>query len=184
MTTRFRSSGIKRIVLTGAPGTGKSSLIEALGGLDYPVHRENARAWISEHKDRPNAPMPWHRLEEFSQKMIDAGIDSYERAMPGEFNFYDRGIPDTLAYLKVDGKPIPSEWISLMTTYRYEDLVFIAPLWPEIYSPDPERKESWDQAERIHEALCEVYDSLGYRLIELPKSPLEDRIEFVFKKLS
>ena len=180
----FRSGGIKRIVLTGAPGTGKTSLIEALGALDYPVHRENARAWISEHIERPDAPMPWHRLEEFSRKMIEAGIDSYDRALPGEFNFYDRGLPDTLAYLKVDGKPIPSEWISLMTTYRYEEPVFIAPLWPDISSPDTERKESLDQALRIHEALSEVYDSLGYRLVELPKAPLEERLDFVFKKLS
>jgi len=184
MSIRIWEGGIKRIVLTGGPGTGKSTLLEALGRKEHAIHRENARAWIAAHKHDEKAPMPWRELERFSEKMIEAGIQSYESALPGSFNFYDRGLPDTLAYLRLEQRPIPAEWISLMSTYRYEDPIFVAPPWESIYCVDGERTEDFETTMRIHDQLIEVYDSLGYQWVELPLATVEERLDFVMHKLS
>ena len=60
--------------------------------------------------------------------------------------FFDRGIPDTLAYarlIELDDR----EYIELaVDKYRYSEQVFILPPWESIYHTDKERKQSFDEA--------------------------------------
>jgi predicted ATPase len=44
---------------------------------------------------------------------------------------------------------------------------------------DPERWQTFEEAVAIYEALKETYQSLGFNLIELPKTTLEERVKIV-----
>ena len=63
--------------------------------------------------------------------------------------------------------------------FRYQRRVFIAPPWPDIFRQDSERRQSLDEAVRTYEAMVEVYGAYGYKLVELPRSSVEQRVRFV-----
>ena len=59
--------------------------------------------------------------------------------------------------------------------------MFIAPPWPEIFANDAERKQDFAEAARTHAMMAQVYTELGYSLVELPRAPVEDRVDFVLE---
>lgn len=181
---RIPEVDVKRIVITGGPGSGKTSLINHLETDGYPVHHEQARIFIDKANKGLSNLSPWVDHEAFANKVFKARLSDYERAQFGNFNFYDRGLPDTIAYLVRDGKKIPDDWISLVTAKRYSKLVFIAPPWEEIFQSDSERQETADELENIHEHLVNTYENFGYELRELPKVSIQERIEFIISELS
>lgn len=181
---RIPEVDVKRVVITGGPGTGKTSLITALENAGYPVKHEQARIFIDNTNKGLSNLSPWTDLLAFSERVMNARHEDYQGAQFGSFNFYDRGLPDTLAYLRRDGKSIPDDWISLVTSHRYERVVFIAPPWQEIFHQDNERMESYEELLSIHQYLIDTYENLGYELRELPRIPIEERLHFVIKELA
>ena len=55
----------------------------------------------------------------------------------------------------------------------------MAPPWPEIFTQDDERKQTFEEAERTHDAIAKAYLELGYELVPLPRAPVEARLRFV-----
>jgi predicted ATPase len=92
---------------------------------------------------------------------------------------FDRGVPDVLGYLRLNGLSIPSHVVRAAETFRYHHRVFVAPPWPEIFAPDAERKQSFQEAQTTYEAMVETYSALGYRLIPLPLESVQERVQFV-----
>ena len=60
--------------------------------------------------------------------------------------FFDRGIVDIDAYMKVDNLEIPNHLKESINKNRYNKEVFYTPMWEEIYINDQERKESIKQS--------------------------------------
>jgi predicted ATPase len=48
--------------------------------------------------------------------------------------------------LRFSGLPIPAHIDRAARIFRYHQRVFVAPPWPEIFTPDAERKQSFEQA--------------------------------------
>ena len=67
--------------------------------------------------------------------------------------------------------------------FRYSPTVFIAPPWQEIFQQDRERQQDFAEAERTYDALMETYQEQKYTLVELPRVPLDQRVEFVLSKV-
>ena len=55
----------------------------------------------------------------------------------------------------------------------------LAPPWREIHVEDAERIEGWEHAQRIYPGLRDAYVEMGYRVVELPKVPVGERLAFV-----
>lgn len=66
---------------------------------------------------------------------------------------------------------------------RYHRQVFIAPVWPEIYVNDAERKQDLEEAEATCAAMARIWPALGYELVWLPKAPVAARAAFIFDHL-
>jgi len=61
--------------------------------------------------------------------------------------------------------------------------VFLTPPWPEIYVTDADRKHELTKALEEYDRLLEVYPSLGYEALVVPKASVEARAEFMLAQL-
>ena len=170
----------RRIVITGGPGSGKTSLITALAADGFAVMPEAGRALIRAGQAIDGPALPWRDPALFAESMLAWEIRSHESAdqLSGPVIF-DRGVPDVAGYLRVVGLPVPSHVERAMELFRYDDPVFLAPYWPEIFGPDRERRQDATEAQATAEAMRGTYTAAGYRLVELPRASIAERAAFV-----
>jgi len=169
---------INRIVLTGGPGTGKTSILLKLQELGHVCFEEISREIIKEEMAKGSGVLPWENLDAFSEKVIKGRVEHFNEAKSGKC-FYDRSIIDTIAYLHLDKLPVPLKWDKLAKDLRYNTKVFITPPWREIFITDNERKETYQQLLDVHEIMLNSYREYGYELIEIPKMSIKKRTQFI-----
>ncbi|PQB04538.1 AAA family ATPase [Aureitalea marina] len=170
----------ERIVITGGPGSGKTSLINALGDSGYSFLPEVSRE-VTETAQRAGIDQLFLKDPiQFSQALLEARIEQFHLGQDWKSNylFYDRGIPDVMAYLDYLGSPYSPHFKELSQSHRY-DRILLLPPWPEIYIQDQQRYESFDQSQSIHDHLVKVYKKLGYQSVEIPRGSVDQRVEFV-----
>lgn len=166
-------------VITGGPGAGKTTLIEALSSAGYASTVESGRAIIQEQVSIGGRALPWIDPLAFAELMLSRDIRSYRMAQELEGPvFFDRGVLDVVGYLRLIGKPVPTYMEKAAKEFRYNRHVFVAPPWKEIFRRDCERKQDFAEAVRTYEAMS-IYAKFGYQLIELPRVSVEDRMRFV-----
>ena len=175
----------RRIVVTGGPGSGKTSLIDALEDRGFARSVEAGRAIIQDEVRAGGTALPWGDRQAYADRMLARELASHGMAdgLAGPV-FFDRGLPDIIGYLELCGLPVPAAVDAAARRYRYDAMVFIAPPWPEIFAQDAERRQDLAEAERTCAAMARVYPALGYALVELPRVDVEARANFVLERLS
>jgi predicted ATPase len=172
------------IVITGGPGAGKTSLIEALAANDHAVRPEAGRAIIRDQKAIGGRGLPWLDPMLFAELMLSSDLHSHaEACADGRTVFFDRGVPDIAGYLGLCGLPVPDYVERAARQLRYRRTVFIAPPWREIFTQDAERKQDFAEAERTYAAMAATYPRYGYALVELPRASVAERMSFVLDRL-
>ena len=167
-------------ILTGGPGAGKTTLLEHLAGEGISVMPEAGRGIIRSQMALGGRALPWEDRVLFAELMLGWELRSLSEAatQPGPILF-DRGIPDVLGYLTLEGLAAASHMQRAAQGYRYNPTVFLAPPWEEIFHTDAERRQDFDTACRTYEVMRRVYADLGYNLVELPRGPVGVRAEFI-----
>lgn len=178
------NSGENFFVITGGPGSGKSSLIEALRGRGYPHSVEAGRGIIKDQVMIGGHALPWDNRSLFAELMLCREIRSYHLASESRGTvFFDRGVPDVLGYLRLSNLAVPGYMQKAAELFRYNQRVFIAPPWKEIFQPDRERKQDFAEAVRTYGAMVAIYSDLDYQLVEIPCVPIEERVEFILNEV-
>ncbi len=174
----------KRIVITGGPGTGKSSIIKALEIKGYNCLHEVSREITAAAQREGIIQLFLAQPLLFSQKLLEARIEQFHQAseIQDKMVFIDRGIPDVVAYMDYFGTSYPSDFRLACKDYKY-DQVFLLPPWQEIYQTDDERYESFEQAMELYEHLKKSYLDYGYAPIEVPRDSIGQRCEFILNNL-
>jgi len=171
-------------VVTGGPGFGKTTLVQELEQSGFSVGKELSRDFIIEQMKTGGKFLPWENRLGYSEIMLQKRIEQYEKISENEINFLDRGIPDLIAYMIKDGIEVPEFYYDVAKKYKYNKTIFLTPPWEEIYINDNERKESFEEAEVIHEAIKNTYQSLGYICIDVPKKSVRERVEFISEEVN
>jgi len=175
----------KKIVITGGPGTGKSSIINQLQSRGHLCYEEISRqVTLQARKDGIDQLFLTEPLL-FSQKLLEGRIQQFIEAVkePKDNVFLDRGLPDVLAYMDYIGDTYPNHFTETCNAYQY-DYVFVLAPWQEIFTSDSERYESFEKATEIHHHLFETYKRFGYQLIDVPFGSIENRTDFVLDSLN
>ena len=173
----------KRIVLAGGPGTGKTSVINALKKEKFYCFEEAAREIFDEFKlkglefktdpIRISENIFYKRKYDFESASI---LDCKESVV-----FYDRGIHEITAYLNSIGKS-SKYWDELPHKYNY-DLIFLFEPWKEIYKKDKNRIEDFSDAKKISPFIIEVYRKSGINMVKVPNLSIEERVNFILNNL-
>jgi predicted ATPase len=170
----------KRILLTGGPGFGKSSIILELERIGNNVHHEVAREIIQNEVENNGDALPWLNISAFSEKVKQGRVLQFINGA-NKISFYDRGIPDIIGFLMKDKKEISLELNQIAIEYQYFNKVFITPPWEAIFQRDNERKEDFIDAIKVHKCIESIYSQLGYNLIAVPMGSIKSRAEFILK---
>ena len=174
----------KRIVITGGPGSGKTTLINHIEHLGYPTMHEVSRDIINEARKQGIDQLFLTDPMLFSQKLLESRLSQFEKAKDLEtaYVFYDRATPDITAYMDFIGAEYSPEFEKPCFTHLY-DCVFLLPPWELIYTKDNERYETFAQAQEIYKSLCDGYKKYGYTIIEVPQGAINQRCDFILNYL-
>ena len=171
-------------VIPGAPGVGKTTLLRELERRGFCCVPEVAREIIRQQVAGGGDALPWANTRRYTELMLQGSIEVYDaNKCATRPTFFDRGIPDVLCYARLIELTETANIDAACTGCRYNQTVFLAPPWREIYSTDDERKQTWDEAVRTHDVMVEAYRSCGYELTELPRVSVEERAELVIARV-
>lgn len=174
-------------MITGGPATGKTSVINGLEGIGHLCFHEIIRDLTSEAKESGNLSSldtnPINSVTdplEFNRKLLEGRKVQFLKSqkIKEKLVFFDRGIPDVLAYMEYYDQVLEPEFTAAAKTHQY-DTVFLLPMWEEIFASDEERFESYADALKIEEFLQKTYMTFGYEVIEVPFDSVENRIDFI-----
>lgn len=171
-------------VVTGGPGAGKTTLLSALAAAGHVIAPEAGRAIIRDQLVIDGPALPWRDRALFAELMLNFDLRSHAEAQAGASPvLFDRGIPDSIGYLRLCGLPVPEHFDRAAHAFRYARIVFVAPPWREIYAQDAERKQDFAEAERTYEAVSAAYREHGYELAELPRADVATRAAFLLGRV-
>jgi len=175
----------RKIVITGGPGTGKSSIINELLKREYTCFEEISRqVTLDARKDGIDQLFLTKPLL-FSELLLEARTKQYIASESADDNlvFLDRGLPDVVAYMDYVNSDYPKHFTDTCKKLVYDNVFVLAP-WQEIFVSDSERYENFDQAVEIHHALLDTYKRFGYELIDVPFDSIEKRADFIIDALN
>ena len=176
--------GGRAVVITGCSGGGKSTLLGELVRRGHRAFAEPGRQIVKEQDWIGGDALPWTAPAKFAELALSRGLHQRITAAAfGGLAFFDRSIVEPLSGLARLGLPVPEHFRRAAEVCRYDETVFVAPPWPEIFRTDAERRHGFDEAMADHEPLLATYRSLGYRLVDLPKADVATRADFVLATL-
>ena len=174
----------KRIVITGGPGTGKSSIINELKQRNYTCFDEVSRQVTLDARKRGIEQLFLTEPLLFSEMLLKARLQQFTDAQipNAQVVFIDRGLPDIIGYMDYLGSDYPDYFVNTCKTNIY-DRVFVLGPWKAIFVNDSERYENFDQATAIHNTLLNTYKRFGYELIDVPFDTVSKRADFILDLL-
>lgn len=171
---------MKRFILTGAPGAGKTSILRVLEQRGYAVVEEAATDVIAAEP---------HGITELEDPLFISKITEMQQhrqqepVRPGAAaQIFDRSPVCTLALARWIDQPVPaalSQEIERITGGQvYERQVFfVRPLG--FVEPTAARRISYTESvafERVHES---EYLGLGFEIVDVPAGPVTERAAMV-----
>ena len=168
--------------ITGAPSSGKTSVIEELAHRGYAVQSEVARELIeaalragktlADIRDADHVKTLQHRI-------LKLKLAREKGLKHDALVFTDRGTPDSIAYFRLAGLDT-GEAVKASKTFQYRAIFLFERLR---LVKDDVRTENDQQALALEQAFVEDYESLGYKITRVPVLPVAERADFILKAL-
>lgn len=174
---------MKVFVISGGPGTGKTSVINELG-KEFQILSESAREIGEKDPKFQGKSIKETNQQEFQDALFEFDkkqIDKINKKGGDKIVFADRGLGDTIAYCKVRNLKKPF-WVGdYVRKFRYAGIFILDFL--DNYVRDTLRQESKEEQEKIHEEIIKTYEDLGYKIIFVPFMSIKDRVSFIKSNL-
>mgnify|MGYP003124391406 FL=1 len=172
----------QRFVVTGGPGGGKSTLLDALAERGYRIAPEAARRLIKERLAAGLAPRP--DPVSFARAILHSDIVQYRAATDHDgTTFFDRGVLDALYMLDLESALSRDEIARHVQAFHYNGTVFLLPPWEAIYGMDSERDQTFEESVAVFEGMKRWYARWGYETVEVPRASVEARVSFILEAI-
>ena len=170
-------------ILTGAPGGGKTTLLQELRQRGYRTVDEPARAVIAQQRAIDGCGISEKDPRLFTELMLSRMLFDYDAATQVTSPvIFDRGLADLVGYARLFGIDDTST-LNAARRYSFNTTVYVTPDWEEIYETDEERKMTFEQATAFGKIIRRVYTELSYTLIDLPVAAAATRAEWIVSRL-
>ena len=164
---------MKIFVITGPSSCGKTTTVNHLAKLGYPVLHEVAREIILEGQLHPRTAA---FQEELAKRHFAA--ETATRAQNHKIVFLDRGLYDNAAFCRHFG--ITQLPIALQAGMHYDAVFALESL--HNFEQDGVRVESGrEEAIAISNLIKEEYDKRGVQHIAVPALSVAERVDFILK---
>lgn len=164
-----------RIVITGGPSVGKTTIISLLKHRGFQVIEEMATQIIKEGEF-----LPWVDRARFQQEVLRRQLLAESRLTGGlQPVFLDRGLFDGEAYYIYDNLEIPPVFSTLDASVY--DLAFLIEELPFFESNDV-RRENIEFTRAISRILAHCYESRRVPVVRVPAMPPDERVDFVMRE--
>lgn len=167
-------------VLTGPPGSGKTTVLTALGDRVNTVS-EPARRVLSEQRRSGGTATGDQDSSQFVAHMLSLAVSDF--GSTAEVTLFDRGLPDLLGFTthyELDATAV----LEAVAMYRYRSPVFFLPSWEAIYENDNERTLSFEGSAAFADLIRQAYEQSGYEILMVPKLSPEDRADFILDQMT
>ncbi len=173
---------MKKIVITGGPCSGKTTVIEELAKRGFSVLKETAKEIVA---IRRHIPMTKEESQIRQDLIFNEQLAKENKAEKKdcEILFLDRGLIDGLSYsILYAGEASIQRYLPAVKEKNY-DFVFLLELLPFDSGGFRAENENEEEARKIQKSISDLYERLGYKLIFVPKMSVEERIEFILKRV-
>jgi predicted ATPase len=177
----------RRYIITGGPGSGKTSIINDLEKRGYLIRKEAATDVIEEGL-RQGMKAPW-MVDDYHIKICNIMIKRQEEVRNSRdlIAFFDRGHLDGITYILLQRRKLHQEVIDYVqstlnegffdkTVFFIENLGFC--------EQAPHRDETLEEALEKSHHLKQNYRALGYELINIPPDTIEKRSEKIINQIN
>lgn len=165
-----------RIVITGGPSVGKTTVINLLAERGFSVVQEFATQIIKEGKHLPWVDRVRFQSEVLKRQMnAEAGLLEFDKTV-----FLDRGLFDGEAYYIYDKLPVPPIFSNLDASH-YTVAFLMEPL--PFFDANDVRRENLEFTLEISRILESCYTSRNVKVIRVPALPPVERVDFVIKQV-
>ena len=123
---KYHCLNLERIVITGGPSTGKTSIIEKIKREGFFCFSEISREITLEARKQGIPQLFISDPLLFSQKIIEGRIKQFQAAgkVDQPIVFYDRGIPDVVAYMDCFGQSYDDHFVESCKIHRYDHIFY------------------------------------------------------------
>lgn len=168
-------------VITGGPGSGKTTLVNHLNMKGYHTTIEHARHFIDTQMiSCKTVDEIRENQKEFQEGVLDMQILQEASLSPDELVFLDRALPDALAYYRFLNLPVDKKLENALNKASYKKVFILDPL-PLVN--DYARREDEAAQKKISGLITEVYESLPFPVLHVPVLAPQERMDFILKNL-
>lgn len=172
-----------KVVITGAPCTGKSTLVSFFSSVGFKIVSEGATAVMQRTGIRKPQNLPPFLRDEFRRKVVRHYEGAANDNSQSYITFFDRSIIDSIAYAKLEGQKCPKYILDKIKKGNLYDQVFILRNNPTPYQNTDIRRTSEREAKELGILIRSAYTNNGYKVVDIDEVNFSKRVEIIATKV-
>lgn len=167
---------MRRVLITGCSGGGKSTLLAEMAGRGWATVPEPGRRVIAAERAAGGQGMPWRDFDRFLKLCCTFAISDWETAGAGT-TLFDRGLVDAVLAQRQRTPGLDAK--AILSAFPYDRHVAVVPPWPALFHHDTDRRLNFQAAIAEYDTIRAGLSALGYILHDLPRGTVAARADWL-----